>query len=174
MENIQAEIEALIFSAEEPVSIGELSRLLEVSKAIIRSNIKDIADSYQTDNHGIYLKEYSSGYMFVTKADYASIIREMHNKRVTRLSQAALETLAIIAYKQPITRGEIEEIRGVKAEKTLLTLSKYSLIEEIGRKDTLGNPIVYGTTDRFLQLFDLQDLSRLPEISMDELEIPVE
>ncbi|MFP4661506.1 MAG: SMC-Scp complex subunit ScpB [Halanaerobiales bacterium] len=174
MENIQAEIEALIFSADEPVSIGELSRLLEVSKSVVRTTVKDIADIYKSADHGIYLKEYNSGYMFVTKAEYASIVREMHNKRVTRLSQAALETLAIIAYKQPITRAEIEEIRGVKAEKTLITLGKYSLIEEIGRKDTLGNPIVYGTTDRFLQLFDLQDLSRLPEISMEELEITAE
>ena len=111
--------------------------------------------------------------MFVTKSDYSSLIRDMHNKKVTRLSQAALETLAIIAYKQPITRAEIEEIRGVKAEKTLLTLGKYGLIEELGRKDTLGNPIVYGTTDKFLHHFDLQDLSQLPEVSPAQ-ELPLE
>ncbi len=171
-ETFQAEIESLIFSAEEPVSAAELSRLLNKSKSEVKKTIKEISDYYQGDSHGFYLKEYSSGFLFVTKAEFSSIIRDMHNKKVTKLTQAALETLAIIAYKQPITRAEIEEIRGVKAEKTLLTLSKYSLIEEIGRKDTLGNPIVYGTTDDFLQHFDLQDLSKLPEISFRELEIP--
>lgn len=171
-ESFQAEIEALLFSAEEPVSIAELSRLLDITKSEVKGFIREIADIYQKEKHGFYLKEYNSGLMFVTKPDYASIIRDMHNKKVTRLSPAALETLAIIAYKQPITRAEIEEIRGVKAEKTLLTLNKYSLIEEIGRKDTLGNPIVYGTTDDFLQHFDINDLSKLPEVSLDDLDIP--
>ncbi len=170
-ETFQAEIEALIFSSEEPVSAGELSRLLEISKSEAKKTIKKISDYYQDDTHGFYLKEYSSGFMFVTKTEFFSLIRDMHNKKVTKLTQAALETLAIIAYKQPITRAEIEEIRGVKVEKTLLTLNKYALIEEIGRKDTLGNPIVYGTTDEFLNHFDLQDLSKLPEISFDELDI---
>jgi len=170
-ETFQAEIESLIFSSEEPVSTAELSRLLDISKSEVKRTIKQISDYYQDDSHGFYLKEYSNGFMFVTKTEFFSLIRDMHNKKVTKLTQAALETLAIIAYKQPITRAEIEEIRGVKVEKTLLTLSKYALIEEIGRKDTLGNPIVYGTTDDFLNHFDLKDLSKLPEISFEELDI---
>lgn len=169
-EIFQAEIEALIFSAEEPVSAVELSRLLDISLSKVNGIIRELSKYYQQNNHGFYLKEYSSGFMFVTRAEYSSIIKEMHNKKVTRLTRAALETLAIIAYKQPITRAEIEEIRGVKAEKTLLTLGKYDLIEELGRKDTLGNPIVYGTTEKFLHHFDLQDLTQLPEVSIDELD----
>ncbi|NLM97265.1 MAG: SMC-Scp complex subunit ScpB [Halanaerobiaceae bacterium] len=168
MHDLCAVIEALIFASDEPVSIEELSRVLEVSAAEIQKTIEILEKRYQDESHGIFLKEYSGGYLFVTKPGYSSIIKDMHNKKVSRLSQAALETLAIIAYKQPVTRVEIEEIRGVKAEKTLLTLTKYGLIEEIGRKDTIGNPIVYGTTEEFLKHFDLRDLSNLPHIEEDE------
>ncbi|MFW6269454.1 MAG: SMC-Scp complex subunit ScpB [Bacillota bacterium] len=168
-ENLIAKLEALIFASEEPVSVSELKGILDCSTAKIKDTIRELKDVYQKESHAIYLKEYHNGFLFVTKADYSDIIKEMHNKKITRLSQAALETLAIIAYKQPVTRAEIEEIRGVKAEKTLLTLSKYNLIEEIGRKDTLGNPIVYGTTDKFLQHFDLKDLSNLPEVEIKDL-----
>lgn len=170
MKELSAIIEALIFSSDEPVSVEELSRLLDISTRKVRESLQELAARYQNKVHGIYLKKYKEGYIFLTKAEYASIIKEMHNKKITRLTQAALETLAIIAYKQPITRGEIEEIRGVKAEKTLLTLSKYGLIEEIGRKETIGNPIVYGTTDKFLYHFNLEDLSSLPEVLPEDLD----
>lgn len=168
MEDLTAVIEALIFASDEPVSIKDLRKLLDLSTTKVRKYLSIINNSYQSKKHGIYLKEFSGGYLFVTKPEHGSIIKEMHNKKITRLSQAALETLAIIAYKQPITRAEIEEIRGVKAEKTLLTLSKYALIEEMGRKETIGNPIVYGTTDKFLHHFDLKDLSSLPEVILED------
>ncbi|MFW6306699.1 MAG: SMC-Scp complex subunit ScpB [Bacillota bacterium] len=163
-----AHIEALIFASDEPVSVDELSKILEMRKSEVRRSIIEIQEIYEKKNHGFYLKEYSNGYLFVTKPEFTTFIKSMHNKKVTNLSQAALETLAIIAYKQPVTRAEIEEIRGVKAEKTLLTLSKYNLIDEIGRKDTIGNPIVYGTTANFLNHFDLKDLSNLPEVNIEE------
>ena len=168
MDKLCAEIEALIFASDEPVSIDELSRLLDISTNEVKKNIETLEKRYQDEGQGIFLKEYSGGFLFVTKPEFSSIIKDMHNKKMSRLSQAALETLAIIAYKQPVTRAEIEEIRGVKAEKTLLTLNKYGLIEEIGRKDTIGNPIVYGTTAEFLNHFDLGDLSNLPHIEEDE------
>ncbi|MEJ6951015.1 SMC-Scp complex subunit ScpB [Natronospora cellulosivora (SeqCode)] len=170
LEDLMAKIEALIFASEEPLSINELKGILESSKSETKEALRQVKEKYQDNSHGIYLKEYHNGYLFVTKAQYTEIIKDMHNKKISKLSQAALETVAIIAYKQPVTRAEIEEIRGVKAEKTLLTLSKYNLIEEIGRKDTLGNPIVYGTTDKFLQHFDLKDLSNLPEVKLDSLD----
>ena len=147
MEDLLASIEALIFASDEPVSLEEISRALGVKFIAAREALDQLCTAYQDKKHGICLKEYNGRYIFVTKPEYASVIKEMHRKRITRLTPAALETLAIIAYKQPITRAEIEEIRGVKAEKTLLTLSKYGLIEEMGRKESIGNPIVYGTTE---------------------------
>lgn len=171
MEDLIATIEALIFASDEPVSIEEISRILAVSVRDVKEALDELYTAYLDKKHGIYLKEYNGRYIFVTKPEYASVIKEMHQKRITRLTPAALETLAIIAYKQPITRAEIEEIRGVKAEKTLLTLSKYGLIEEMGRKETIGNPIIYGTTEKFLEHFDLADLSYLPEILPEDLQI---
>ncbi|MFW5856106.1 MAG: SMC-Scp complex subunit ScpB [Halanaerobiales bacterium] len=163
--NKLAALEAVIFSAGEPVTESELSNILELSKSKLREYLEVLKKEYDKNSHGIELKRYGDGYKFVTKPDYADFIKELHEgNRQVSLSRAALETLAIIAYRQPVTRAEIEEIRGVKAEKTLLTLSRYNLIQELGRKETIGNPIVYGTTEEFLQHFDLEDLSRLPEL----------
>ncbi|MFW6035587.1 MAG: SMC-Scp complex subunit ScpB [Halothermotrichaceae bacterium] len=163
-------IEALIFSAEKAMSVKDIANAVDLTKKQCREYIEVLEKEYSKDSHGIDLKEYNDGYLFVTKPDYSSIIKDIHNKKVTRLTQAALETLAIIAYKQPVTRAEIEEIRGVKAEKTLLTLTKYELIEELGRKETIGNPIVYGTTKEFLRQFDIKDLSDLPEVNIEEIQ----
>ncbi|NLJ83359.1 MAG: SMC-Scp complex subunit ScpB [Halanaerobiaceae bacterium] len=171
MEDLIATIEALIFASDEPVSIEEISKALAIRVRDVKEALDELYTAYLDKRHGIYLKEYNGRYIFVTKPEYVSVIKEMHQKRITRLTPAALETLAIIAYKQPITRAEIEEIRGVKAEKTLLTLSKYGLIEEMGRKETIGNPIVYGTTEKFLEHFDLTDLSHLPEVLPEDLQI---
>ncbi len=165
--NILATLEAVIFSAEEPVSLEELADIIELSTGELGKYLEVLSNEYMDEKHGFYLKEYDQSYIFLTKPPFHAVIQEMHSKKITRLSQAALETLAIIAYKQPVTRAEIEDIRGVKAEKTLLTLTKYGLIEELGRKDTIGNPIVYGTTKKFLQHFDLKNLSFLPEIEED-------
>lgn len=166
--NILATLEAIIFATEEPVPLEELAATVELTENETEKYIEALKKEYEKENHGFYLKEYDHSYLFLTKRCYHSAIQDMHSKKITRLSQAALETLAIIAYKQPVTRAEIEDIRGVKAEKTLLTLTKYGLIEELGRKDTIGNPIVYGTTKKFLQHFDLKDLSYLPEIEKED------
>src|SRR5690554_4161096 len=166
--DILAGLEAVIFAAEGPVSLEDLSTAVDLPVEETEKYINNLREEYDKERHGFYLREYDHNYQFLTKPSYYQLIKEMYGKKVTRLSQAALETLAIIAYKQPITRGEIEDIRGVKAEKTLLTLSKYGLIEELGRKDTIGNPIVYGTSKKFLQHFDLNNLSCLPELDEQE------
>lgn len=164
VENI-ARVEAMIFAAEKPISLKDIKTAIQLSKGDIRECVEVLKKEYNKDSHGIVLREYNETYIFKTKKQYASFIEEYYEKaRAVSLSRAALETLAIIAYKQPVTRGEIEEIRGVKAEKTLMTLGKYDLIKELGRKETIGNPIVYGTTDKFLEHFDLTDLSQLPEL----------
>lgn len=166
---ILARLEALIFTAPEPISLNALSRTLNIPEEKLKKHLFVLKKEYEKDSHGIKLKEHNEHYIFGSKSEYSPVIRDMHSPpQKTSLSSAALETLAIIAYKQPVTRSEIEEIRGVKAEKTLITLSKYNLIQELGRKDTIGNPIVYGTTKKFLQEFDLEDLSCLPEVDDKE------
>ncbi|MFW5998121.1 MAG: SMC-Scp complex subunit ScpB [bacterium] len=161
-----AAVEALLFTAEEPVSVVEIADTLDVTLSESKEYINIIKKEFnQKKSHGIRLEKYDDSYMFVTKSHLAPYIKKLHSvSRKTRLSQAALETLSIIAYEQPITRNDIEEIRGVRADKTLSTLSKYNLIKELGRKDTTGNPIVYGTTEEFLRQFQLKALSDLPDI----------
>jgi segregation and condensation protein B len=160
-----ARVEAMLFVSEEPISLLDLADAVQISKSEIKECLEVLRTEYDKESHGIALKEYNGRYIFKTKAIYAPFIEKYYEKtQEVRLSRAALETLAIIAYKQPVTRNEIEEIRGVKAEKTLLTLTKYDLIKELGRKETIGNPIVYGTTDEFLHHFDIINLSQLPEL----------
>ena len=162
--NIVAMLEALLFSKDQTLSLKDLAGVTGLSEDEVKEYLQIMTERYRDQSRGIMLKEYDGGYLLVTKECFAGAIQELHvQSQSSSLSPAALETLAIIAYKQPVTRAEIEEIRGVKAEKTLLTLSKYGLIHELGRKDSIGNPIVYGTTKKFLQHFDLQDLSQLPE-----------
>jgi segregation and condensation protein B len=166
---ILAKIEALIFTADKLVLLSDLARLTGLETEEIKKYIDVLKSEYNKKSHGIFLKEFDESYIFVSKEEYAEAIRELHNRSNNiNLSHAALETLAIIAYKQPVTRTEIEAIRGVKAEKTLITLSKYNLIEELGRKDSIGNPIVYGTNREFLRVFGLRDLSQLPDIEISE------
>ena len=163
-----ARVEAFIFAAEDPIPLKDISKALDINKRECRKYIKKLREKYSHNEHGIILKEYDDKYIFKTKSQMAAFISEYYEKeREVKLSSAALETLSIIAYKQPVTRTEIEEIRGVKAEKTLLTLSKYDLIKELGRKDSIGNPILYGTTERFLEHFDITDLSELPPLEDD-------
>jgi len=166
MEEIDlARVEAFIFAAEEPMPIKVISNAVDLNKRECRKCIDKLIKKYSKKEHGIILKEYDDKYIFKTKSQMASFISKYYEKeREFKLSSAAMETLSIIAYKQPVTRSEIEEIRGVKAEKTLFTLSKYNLIKELGRKDSIGNPILYGTTDEFLEHFDITDLSELPPL----------
>ncbi len=158
-------IEALLFTAKEMISLQELAGVVDITPAETKKYISILSKKYEDNSHGLLLKEYNGKYILTTKPCFSSYIKDMHNlTNKVKLSRAALETLAIIAYKQPVTRAEIEDIRGVKAEKTLITLNKYNLIKELGRKDTIGNPIVYGTSEEFLRHFDLKNLSELPEV----------
>lgn len=159
-------IEALLFIATEPLPPGELERVIGISAETVKETIDMLAREYDETGRGFQVKRMGQGYSIVTRPEYAEYIREFFQPKVQqRLTQAALETLAIIAYKQPITRAEIEEIRGVKVEKALITLQKRNLIKEMGRKHTIGTPIIYGTTDEFFQYFGLKDLTELPKPS---------
>jgi|AntRauTorckE6833_2_1112554.scaffolds.fasta_scaffold00136_21 segregation and condensation protein B len=164
-EKDMAKIEALVFVAEKPVGIDKLSRVLDMKISEIRPILEEIKNEYQKDSHGYEFNSYNDHYVFETKKDYGDLILDYMNvSKHKKLSSAALETLAIIAYEQPITRREVESIRGVNVERTLSTLEKYDLIEEKGRKESIGNPIIYGTTTIFLQKFDLDDIDDLPKI----------
>lgn len=165
-----AAVEALLFTAEEPVSVVDIADTIDVTIQESKEYVNIIKKEFnKKSSHGIRLEQYSDSYIFVTKSHLAPYIKKLHNiSKTTKLSRAALETLSIIAYEQPVTRSEIEEIRGVRVDKTLTTLGKYNLIKELGRKDTTGNPILYGTTEEFLRQFNLKDLSELPDL--DEID----
>jgi segregation and condensation protein B len=160
-----AKIEALVFVAEKPVGIDKISRVLDLKISEIRPILEEIKTEYEKDSHGFEFNSYNDHYVFETKKDHGDLILDYMNvSKHKKLSSAALETLAIIAYEQPITRREVESIRGVNVERTLSTLEKYDLIEEKGRKESIGNPIIYGTTTIFLQKFGLDDIEDLPKI----------
>ncbi len=160
-----AKLETIIFVAEEPVGIDKLKRVMEMKISELRPLLEELKAEYAKESHGFELNSYNDNYVFETKKQFSDLILNYLNiSKHKKLSSAALETLAIIAYEQPITRREIESIRGVNVERTLSTLEKYSLVEEKGRKETIGNPIIYGTTTIFLQKFGLNDISDLPKI----------
>lgn len=159
----KAAIEALLFMATEPLQLKEIKKVLDLDAKEIKKYLKEIKDEYEDESKGIELIYISNGYQFQTKAKYESFIKDLHRPEMNNtLTQAALETLAIIAYKQPVTKPEIEDIRGVNVEKALKTLQKRGLVKEKGRKETIGNPILYGTTAEFLQYMGLENLEELP------------
>ena len=173
MDNQKAIIEGLIFlSGEEGLSIEQIMDSLEVDdKECVLSNIESLKEEYADIHKGFELVEYASRYKFVTKEmiyPYAQKLFEQF-KQVS-LSQAALETLAIIAYKQPITRVEIEEIRGVNCEMMLKKLQSRNLIEAKDRLDAIGKPLLYTVTDEFLDAFQLETLKELPQLPVKENE----
>ena len=177
----KAELEALLFMATKPIKIEEIKEVMDLGTKEIRNYLAQLKEEYENPDRGIELVEFNDGYIFQTKSKYEEIIKEHHKpEQDNKLSQAALETLAIITYKQPITRSEIENIRGVNVERVLSTLQKRGLIIDQGRKDTIGNPIIYGTTDKFLEYMGLESLDDLPpakefdKTQLSEEELPDE
>lgn len=167
MDNQKAIIEGLIFlSGDEGLSLEQIMESLQVDdKESILSNIQKLKEKYSDIHHGFELVEYASRFKFVTKESiYPYAQRLFEQFKQVSLSQAALETLAIIAYKQPITRVEIEEIRGVNCEMMLKKLQARNLIEAKDRLDVVGKPLLYTVTDEFLDAFQLETLKELPQL----------
>lgn len=161
-------IEALLFVANDPLDTKRMAQVLEVEPAIIKQIIAGLVNEYRERDGGVEIIEIAGGYQISTRAEYAPWIKKLYGlRREARLSRPALETLAIIAYRQPIIRVEIEAIRGVTVEGSLKTLLEKSLIRIVGRKKVVGQPLLYGTTKEFLRCFGLVSLKDLPEI--DEL-----
>jgi len=158
-------IEALLFSSDKPLTVKEIHEVLpDAEKSEIKNSIRILTHDYDALERSFVLKEIAGGYQFRSRPEYGSYILRMFQKTPNRLSRATIETLAIIAYKQPILRSEIERLRGVDVGGILKTLMEKGLIKIMGRKELPGRPLVYGTTKRFLEVFDLKDLNSLPKL----------
>jgi len=163
--NLNSIIEALLFTSDRPLNAREIhSWLADETLSNIKNALEELQSEYDTMGRSFVLKEVAQGYQFRTKSEYAQHILRMLKASPTRLSRAALETLAIIAYKQPILRYEIERLRGVDVGGILRTLLEKDLIRIMGRKSLPGRPLIYGTAKKFLEVFDLTSLESLPKL----------
>lgn len=166
-----AKIEALLFVSSGLVGINQLSKALEMTDREVETALADLEAHYAMGGHGLRLMRVKSRVQLTTDAALSKTVEEFLGLEATStLSRAALETLAIIAYKQPITRPEVDVIRGVNSDGVMRTLLSKGLIEELGRAETPGRPIYYGTSPEFLQYFGLESLEALPFIDFDALE----
>lgn len=165
-------IEAVIFASEQPIDAEKLSKIVDTEKERVIEIVNEIIAYYSMNAvRGIELVEIANGYFFRTKALHAPYIKKIVLGREAQLSRSALETLAVIAFKQPVTRAEIEHLRGVDSSNAIRTLLEKRLIKIVGKKDIPGKPHVYGTTKEFLKSFGLKDLSQLPNLKeIKELE----
>jgi segregation and condensation protein B len=163
VKSVKLVVEALLFSSDKPLEAKDIHAVLpELSAADIQSALRVLKYEYEALGRSFILKEVGGGYQFRSRSEYSPYILKMLQASPTRLSKATLETLAIVAYKQPILRQEIERIRGVDVGGVLKTLLEKGLIKIMGRKNLPGRPLVYGTTRKFLEVFDLKDIESLP------------
>lgn len=164
-ERIKGIIESILFMSGDPRSLRELSNITEVSLDKIKSIIEEMKREYEKESRGIRIIEFNNKIQLGTKLEYGDYIKKLSKVDSRQnLSQAALETLSIIAYKQPITKAEIDELRGVRSERAIATLIERGLVVEGGRLDTVGKPILYVTTDDFLKYFGFKNIKELPEL----------
>ena len=158
-------IEALLFTSDKPLSLKDFrSCLPDESTSDIKEALKILEHDYEVLDRSFKLKQVAQGYQFRSRSEYGSYILRLLQTTPNRLSRASMETLAIVAYKQPILRHEIERLRGVDVGGILRTLMEKGLIKIMGRKSLPGRPLIYGTTKRFLEVFDLKDISSLPKL----------
>ena len=163
--NLKGRIEAILFVAGEAVTVKELARALQTEEKAVKAELNAIRDEYDYDQRGFLLKRFGDKVQLATRPLYAQdVLRLLQPVQQQSLSQAAMETLAVVAYKQPVTRAEVEQVRGVKCDYSLQSLINKGLIKETGRKDTIGRPILFGTTDEFLSHFGLEGLEYLPPL----------
>jgi segregation and condensation protein B len=167
---LQAAVEALLFASDEPLPLARLAEVLALDPPEAQAAVDAVRSACEAPGRGLALVEVAGGLRLVTRPELAPVLLSLQRLRLkSRLSRAAVETLAIIAYRQPISRPEIEQLRGVSAESVVSHLLERRLIRIVGRKDTPGRPILYGTTGEFLEHFGLRDLRELPPF-----EVPAE
>jgi len=164
VDEIKSIIEALILASENPVSVDKIADVIgSTDKNEIACQLSEIVNEYREKNGGICLQEVAGGFQFRTRSDLAPWIKKLKGLR-SRLTSTSLETLAVIAYRQPVMKSEIDRIRGVDAGGAIKKLLEKKLIRIMGRKDVPGKPMIYGTTKKFLEVYNLQDLSDLPTL----------
>jgi segregation and condensation protein B len=169
--NETALIESILFLESEPIDEAGLSQISGLARGDVEKALENLAGRYEAGDSGLELSHIGGGYLISPKRVYWDILREKYGKKnESRLSRAAMETLAIIAYSQPITRAEVEAIRGVKADNMIKLLFEKSFIREMGKKDVPGKPVQYGTTREFLKIFRLGSIADLPKLDESDAE----
>ncbi|HIJ55815.1 MAG TPA: SMC-Scp complex subunit ScpB [Deltaproteobacteria bacterium] len=164
-DNIKNIIESLLFVSETPLTIDRIKSVISTEDTKgIRTVLEQLADEYESRGGGFYLGEVAGGFQIRTRPEYTEWIKRLIQPNPQRLSKAALETLAIIAYKQPVIRSDVEHVRGVDSGGVLRLLLERKFIRILGRKEIPGRPLIYATTKEFLQVFDLKDLKDLPTL----------
>ncbi|HHY26231.1 MAG TPA: SMC-Scp complex subunit ScpB [Desulfitobacterium dehalogenans] len=165
-----AGVEALLFVADKPLTKEGLAEILQLSIEDIAEILYDLKERYAAPTSGVTLIEVNEGYKLGTKPEMSAYIETLYHQPSQGLSGAALEVLAIIAYKQPVTRGEVDFIRGVQSDRALGTLVEKGLVKDVGRKEGPGRPILYGTTEQFLIHFGLKSLEELPDLNFESMQ----
>ena len=167
--NVRGRIEAILFVAGDAVPVRQLAKALQLDVPAVRQVLEQLRDEYDFQQRGFVIKEFGDNVQLATRPLYAEdVVRLLQPVQQQSLSQAAMETLAVVAYRQPVTRAEIEQIRGVKCDYSLQSLTAKGLIREVGRKDAIGRPILFGTTDEFLSHFGIRNLEDLPPLPTEE------
>ena len=176
MENLLLNIEALIFASSQPLSVKDIKAVLDeyfgakIKVSDIEVSVEALITKYQSDSYSIEVVEISGGFTFMSKGAYHKLIG-IHLKQITKkkLSRAAIETLSIIAYKQPVTKSEMESIRGVNCDYSIQKLLDKELVEILGRSEGIGKPLLYGTSEKFMDYFGLRGMDDLPKLKDFEL-----
>ncbi len=171
LKQIEAQVEAILFTMGEAVELERLAAALDQDEDTMRKILFNLQERYEQEERGIHIMELDGAYQLCTKPSmYETIIKITHIPRKHVLTDVLLETLSIIAYKQPITKLQIEAIRGVKSDHAVNKLVEYNLVSEMGRMDAPGRPILFGTTEEFLRCFGLQSLDTLPIVNPEKIE----
>ena len=169
--SVESVVEAVLFASDEPLAVERLANIVGTSVKQIRRNVKNLNDKYEANNNAFRIEQIAGGYQMLTLSSYNHWLQKLLRARSeSKLSPAALETLAIIAYKQPVIRTDIEAIRGVAVGEIVRGLMYKGLVKIVGRAEVLGRPMLYGTTKKFLEVFGLNSLKDLPKI--EELKKP--
>ncbi|HTA17450.1 MAG TPA: SMC-Scp complex subunit ScpB, partial [bacterium] len=164
---VKASVEAALLASERPLTLAQLASALEgTERKLVHQVLDELRAEYDSQARGFRLAEIAEGWQLLTRPQHAGVIRRLYRvKAANRLTRPALETLAIIAYKQPLTKAEIEAIRGVGSDGVMQNILERRLVRTVGRKDAVGRPLLYGTTREFLQAFGLKDLAELPKLT---------
>ena len=171
IKQLEGAIEAILFTMGDAVEIGQIAKAIQQDKPTTEKLIHNLMDKYQDEGRGIRIIELENSYQLCTKTEYyGSLIRIVNHPKKPRLTDVMLETLSIIAYKQPVTKQEIEAIRGVKCDHAINKLLEYQLIREAGRLDAIGRPILFRTTEEFLRCFGVKSTDDLPVVGEEQVE----